>query len=125
MADTIVRDFLLGFVRIHVLHHAAQEPIYGLGMIEEIARHGYDLGPGTMYPLLRGMEQSGYLKRIELRVNGRPRKYYRITPTGRRVLAEAREKVLQLVGEVRGSPGGRSARPVPTSRTATSDRRSR
>ena len=100
MADTIVRDFFLGFVRIHVLHHAAKEPIYGLGMIEELARHGYDLGPGTMYPLLHGMEQAGYLRMVERHVNGRPRKYYRIPPAGRKVLTEARRKMAELVGEV-------------------------
>lgn len=108
MTDTIVRDFFLGFVRIHVLHHAAQEPIYGLGMIAELTRHGYDLSPGTMYPLLHGMEQAGYLRMVERHVNGRPRKYYRITPAGRKVLVAARLKMAELVDEVRekvdGSP---------------------
>jgi PadR family transcriptional regulator, regulatory protein PadR len=99
VADTIFREFFLGFVRIHVLHHAAQEPIYGLGMIEELARHGYELSPGTMYPLLHSMEQKGYLRCTERHVNGRPRKYYRITPSGRRVLAEARGKIRELVNE--------------------------
>ena len=113
MADTIVRDFLLGFVRIHVLHHAAREPIYGLGMIEELARHGYDLGPGTMYPLLRGMEQAGYLRPIEHHVNRRPRKYYRITPAGRKVLAGARLKMAELVDEVRGDTGTKAPGKTP------------
>jgi hypothetical protein len=31
----MLRDFFLGFVKIHVLHHAAEEAIYGLAMIEE------------------------------------------------------------------------------------------
>jgi PadR family transcriptional regulator PadR len=100
VADTIVRDFFLGFVRIHVLHHASKEPIYGLGMIEELERHGYDVGPGTMYPLLHVMEQTGYLRMVERHVNGRPRKYYRITARGRTVLITMREKVRELVGEV-------------------------
>jgi DNA-binding PadR family transcriptional regulator len=99
VADTIFREFFLGFVRIHVLHHAAGEPIYGLGMIEELARHGYTLSPGTMYPLLHAMHHAGYLRQIEQHVNGRPRKYYRITPKGRRVLDEARGKIEELVDE--------------------------
>ena len=52
----MLRDFFLGFIRIHVLHHAGQEPIYGVAMIAELARHGYDLSPGTLYPLLHNLE---------------------------------------------------------------------
>jgi DNA-binding PadR family transcriptional regulator len=55
------RDFFLGFVRIHILHHAAEEPIYGLAMIEELGRHGYEVSPGTIYPILHGMERGGWL----------------------------------------------------------------
>ena len=50
MPDTI-RDILLAFVRVHILHHAVSERIYGSGMAEELARHGYKLSPGTLYPL--------------------------------------------------------------------------
>ena len=59
----MLRDFFLGFIKIHVLHHAAQEPIYGVAMIAELARHGYDLSPGTLYPLLHSLEEQGYLAR--------------------------------------------------------------
>ncbi|MQA00731.1 MAG: PadR family transcriptional regulator [Dehalococcoidia bacterium] len=100
MSDTILREFFLGFVRIHILHHAAEEGVYGLGMIEELARHGYSLSPGTIYPLLHSMERAGYLAREERHVNGRPRKYYTITRQGRDVLTEARQKVAELTGEV-------------------------
>ena len=34
------RDLYSGLIRLHVLHHAAGEPIFGLGMIQELARHG-------------------------------------------------------------------------------------
>lgn len=110
MADTILRDFFLGFVRIHVLHHAAEGPIYGLGMIQELARHGYEMSPGTLYPLLHGLERSGYVARTEPppgAAGGRPRRYYAITPLGRRVLAEAREKMGELVDEVRAPASAR------------------
>jgi DNA-binding PadR family transcriptional regulator len=100
VADTILREFFLGFVRIHILHHAAEEGVYGLGMIEELARHGYSLSPGTIYPLLHSMERAGYLACEPRRVGGRPRKYYTITPRGREVLAEARQKIGELTGEV-------------------------
>ncbi|MEX2228870.1 MAG: PadR family transcriptional regulator [Dehalococcoidia bacterium] len=100
MTDTILREFFLGFVRIHILHHAAEEGVYGLGMIEELARHGYSLSPGTMYPLLHAMERAGYLDREQRHVNGRPRKYYTVTARGREVLAEARLRIAELTGEV-------------------------
>jgi hypothetical protein len=41
------KDLLSGFVRLHVLHQAAEHEIYGQWMIDELARHGYKLSPGT------------------------------------------------------------------------------
>jgi PadR family transcriptional regulator PadR len=61
------RDLYSGLIRLHVLHHAAEEPIFGLGMIEELARHGYRISPGSLYPLLRGLEKKGYLRSTEKR----------------------------------------------------------
>lgn len=96
----MLRDFFLGFVKIHVLHHASREPVYGLQLIAELARHGYDLSPGTLYPLLHGMEAAGYLSREERVVGGKIRKYYRATPLGTKALAEAKAKIGELVSEV-------------------------
>jgi DNA-binding PadR family transcriptional regulator len=96
----MLRDFFLGFVKIHILHHAAQEPIYGLAMIEELRRHGYDVSPGTIYPVLHGLEADGYLSREERVVGGKVRKYYAITAAGRAALAEARVKIAELTHEV-------------------------
>jgi DNA-binding PadR family transcriptional regulator len=89
-----------GLIRLHVLHHAAEEPIFGLGIIEELARHGYKISPGTMYPLLHGMEQAGVLKSREQWLNGRRRLVYRATPIGKKALRHAKEKVKELVGEL-------------------------
>lgn len=94
------RDVLLAFVRVHLLHHAATEPIYGLEMIQELARHGYDLSPGTLYPILHGLEQAGYLVSVQRVVQGKIRKYYHITEDGQRALAEIRVKIRELVVEV-------------------------
>jgi PadR family transcriptional regulator PadR len=96
----MLRDFFLGFITIHILHHAAQEPIYGLAMIEELRRHGYELGPGTMYPILHGLEKAGYLAREDRVVNGKIRKYYTATAAGVQALVEARRKIAELVHEV-------------------------
>ncbi len=93
-------DFYRAFVRVHVLHHAAQEPIYGMAMLEELRRHGYDIGPGVMYPLLHDLERAGYLTREERVVGGKVRKYYAITGAGQAALEEARAKIAELVEEV-------------------------
>ena len=94
------RDFFLGFIKVHVLHHAAQEPIYGLAMIEELQRHGYDMSPGTLYPILHGLEEEGWLEREDRVVEGKVRKYYTATDAGRQALAEVRIKIRELVNEV-------------------------
>ena len=96
----MIRDFFLGFIKIHILHHAAQEPIYGLAMIEELRRHGYDIGPGTIYPVLHGLEASGYLTREDRVVGGKVRKYYTITGEGSAALQEARARIAELTHEV-------------------------
>jgi PadR family transcriptional regulator PadR len=94
------RDFFLGFVKVHILHHAAEEPIYGLAMMEELQRHGYEISPGTIYPILHGMEEEGWLAREERVVGGRVRKYYTATEEGRAALEDVKEKIRELVEEV-------------------------
>lgn len=94
------RELYSGLVRLHILHHAAKKPIFGLGIIEELARHGYRLSPGTLYPVLHSMEKKGYLRRHEHR-NGRQfRKVYRATRQGRGALKRAREQVREWFGEL-------------------------
>jgi hypothetical protein len=58
----MLRDFLLGFIKIHNLLHAAEEPAYGLAMITELRRHGDELSPGTLYPVLHQLEAAGYVE---------------------------------------------------------------
>ena len=101
MHNTIIRDVFLAFVRVHVLYHAGKEPIFGLEMIEELRRHGYTLSPGTLYPILHGLEKSGYLRSYREVAAGKLRKYYRATARGRRMLVVLRQKIHELVDEVR------------------------
>ncbi|MBI4319841.1 MAG: helix-turn-helix transcriptional regulator [Chloroflexi bacterium] len=96
----MLREFFLGFAKIHILHHAARESVYGLQLIEELRRHGYHLSPGTLYPVLHGLEKSGYLTREDRLVGGKIRKYYRATPLGQQALREVRAKIEELVAEV-------------------------
>jgi len=94
------RDLYSGLIRLHILHHAAEEPIFGLGMAEELARHGYRISPGTLYPLLHGLEKKGYLRSTEVRNGKSRRNVYRATARGRKALAGARQKVRELFGEL-------------------------
>lgn len=98
MTDT-VRDILLAFVRVHILHHAAVERVYGAGMAQELARHGYRLSPGTLYPLLHRLHEDGLLASEVEVVAGKVRKYYVATRRGKRALESLRAKLAELVGE--------------------------
>jgi len=96
----LLKDFFLGFVKIHILYHASKEPIYGVWIQEELGRHGYRLNPGTLYPTLHRLENDGYLERQPRIVDGKIRNYYNITKKGRDALGEARGKIRELVTEV-------------------------
>jgi PadR family transcriptional regulator PadR len=96
----MLRDFFLGFIRIHILHHAAREPVYGLWLIEELGHHGYTLSPGTLYPMLHNLEKEGILKSFPKNVDGKIRKYYRTTAKGRKTLSEIKKKVTILMEEI-------------------------
>jgi DNA-binding PadR family transcriptional regulator len=92
--------FFAGFVRLHILHHADEAPICGVEIVEELARHGYRLSPGTVYPALHDLVQAGYLISRSRVVSGKQRKYYQATAQGRRALKKARVKLSELAAEV-------------------------
>ena len=94
------RDLYSGLIRLHILHHADREPIFGQAMIEELSRHGYRLSAGTIYPILHGLEAKGYLRSVRKKDGRRIRRMYEATPAGRRALVAAREKVRELFCEL-------------------------
>jgi PadR family transcriptional regulator PadR len=94
------RDLFLGFVKLHILHHAGRAPVYGLWLIEELGRHGYRLSPGTLYPILHALEQEHLLACETRVVEGKSRKYYRLTATGRTALREGMSKARELMKEL-------------------------
>jgi PadR family transcriptional regulator PadR len=115
MRDPVVREFLLTFWKIHILHHAAEhQGVYGQWMLEELGRHGYRLSPGTLYPLLARMERRGWIRAAETERSRDPR-VYRITPDGAAVLKRLRASLGELQHEV-----GRFA-PAPRRGTSTDD----
>jgi PadR family transcriptional regulator, regulatory protein PadR len=95
------REILLAFWKVHILHHASEGPVHGQWIISELRRHGYEISPGTLYPLLERMGRHGWLKCLKKAGGGpRARKDYRLTPKGRQVLALVCEQVAELFREV-------------------------
>jgi DNA-binding PadR family transcriptional regulator len=108
MNDPVVREFLLAFWKIHILHHAEEQGVYGHWMLEELHRHGYRLSPGTLYPLLARMARRGWLRSTEPK-GSRDARVYRITPAGAEVLQRLRTSLAELQHEV-AQPDGASRR---------------
>jgi DNA-binding PadR family transcriptional regulator len=97
-----VREFQRGAVRLHILHHAADDEIHGAWLTEELARHGYQISPGTLYPTLHRLEAEGLLVSEQRVVDGRARRVYRATEAGRTALAQDRASLAELAREVLG-----------------------
>jgi len=96
----IYRKLFLGFIQIHILHHAKKDPIFGSWMLKELREHGYNLSAGTLYPLLHTMDSAGLLEKEDRNVDGKIRKYYKTTEKGSDVLQEAKNKAYELFKEL-------------------------
>ncbi|WP_031497817.1 PadR family transcriptional regulator [Bryobacter aggregatus] len=94
------KDLYSGLIRLHILHHAAQAPLFGLWMVEELRHHGYKMSTGTLYPILHGLERKGYLRSQVERQGKTSRRMYRATALGKRALKMALGKVRELFGEL-------------------------
>jgi DNA-binding PadR family transcriptional regulator len=96
------RTLYSGLIRLHILHHAAEKPLYGVWIAEELSRHGYKLSAGTLYPILHALERKGYLCSHVKRNGKASRRVYTATPLGRKALRTARKRVQELFGEMFG-----------------------
>jgi DNA-binding PadR family transcriptional regulator len=108
--DDVFRHLYLGFIRLHVLYHAGKESICGVELMEELRHHGYDVGPGTIYPMLHQMEANGLLACSDEVMNGKRRKNFRATSKGRKLLNQARGKLRELASEVLDDKDARQSR---------------
>lgn len=108
MRDPVVREFLLAFWKIHILHHAAERGIYGHWMLEELHHHGYRLSPGTLYPMLARMAKRGWLRATEPK-RSKAARMYRLTPRGHEVL----QQVLGALDELYREAGQHRPKPRP------------
>jgi PadR family transcriptional regulator PadR len=110
MSDDVLRHLFLGFIRLHVLYHAAKEPICGAELIEELEHHGYEVGPGTFYPMLHQLQKAGLLTSEDETVGGKRRKNLRTTPAGKKLLVNAKEQLKELSEELLEDRDGRELR---------------
>jgi DNA-binding PadR family transcriptional regulator len=94
------RKFFLGFIRLHILNHAQKKPFFGLWMIDELKRHGYEMSPGTIYPILHNLEFEGFIKSSKKNINGKIRKYYSITKYGKSALTRGTQQAQELLKEL-------------------------
>src|SRR5699024_10430574 len=101
MDNKVMRKLLVGFIDIHILHHVKEEAVYSTWMIEELRKHDYEISAGTLYAILHNMEGDKLLDKEEVNVEGKIRKYYRITDKGETILNEARAKAYELFKEIR------------------------
>jgi DNA-binding PadR family transcriptional regulator len=95
-----VREFQRGAVQLHILHHAAEGEIHGAWMSAELAEHGYEISPGTLYPTLHRMEAEGLLRSRQRVVEGKARRCYEATAAGRKALKAAQKALRELADEV-------------------------
>ncbi len=99
MQEVILRKLFLGFIQVHILHHAKKKPFYGSWMIQELEHHGYEISAGTLYPILHSLKKAELLQVEEKLENGKIRKYYSITKDGEEVLIKAKKQLSELVSE--------------------------
>jgi len=97
------RSLYSGLIRLHILHHAAERPLFGVWIAEELAHHGYKVSAGTLYPVLHGLERKGYLRSHPERRGKTARRVYEVTPLGRKALRTGRKRVQELFGEMFGA----------------------
>ena len=94
--NKVISKLLSGFIQVHILRHAHEGGLYGAWLIEHLQEHGYNLSPGTLYPLLKRMVADGLLTVTEENVNGRIRKIYTTTDMGDEALQEVGLKIREL-----------------------------
>ena len=97
----VQREILVGFWKVHILHHAASGPVVGQWMLTELRRHGYEVSPGTLYPMLHRLEKLGWLRsEVDPDKGSKARRSFYLTEQGREILGTVREYLGELRLEV-------------------------
>jgi DNA-binding PadR family transcriptional regulator len=96
----ISQAFWKGMVKLLALHQASLGPIYGGRLSKYFRSLGYEISPGSLYPMLHRLEKANLLQsRIKI-FKGRARKYYELTKEGHDCLEAFRQEVSGIVREV-------------------------
>src|SRR3989339_1418220 len=101
------REILLGFWKIHILFHAGEGAVVGQWMLQELRRHGYDVSPGTLYPILHRMEENGWLRcEFDPLGGSRAKRSYYLTEKGKQILSFVRNYIHELREEIEDNHKG-------------------
>jgi DNA-binding PadR family transcriptional regulator len=96
----IDREFIRGFVKLYSLWRASKGGVYGIQILEEMHALGFHLSAGTIYPTLHKLLREQDVTATSRVVNGRVRKYYRLTRKGQRELKEVQDRLRVVVRKV-------------------------
>jgi PadR family transcriptional regulator PadR len=91
------REFLRGFTKLYALWRGSKKDAYGMAILKEMRKVGFELSPGTLYPTLAKLEREGDIAWRRQVVAGRVRKAYRLTAKGKKELEEVKERLRVLV----------------------------
>lgn len=103
--DSILSEMRRGMLVLAVLSQLEHEE-YGYSLLTRLAEGGLEIDQGTLYPLMRRLENQGLLEsdwRIE---EARPRRYYKLSAQGRQVLSQLTEEWTRLGRVMEGLLGG-------------------
>ncbi len=98
--DSLQSSIWNGLLQLYILHQAERGPTYGGRLKKQLALHGYNISPGSLYPLLHNLERSGLLRGWIKVYKGRARRHYIITEQGRLRLQELRAGLKAVVAEL-------------------------
>lgn len=104
----LIQELRRGIIVLAVLAEL-QEEQYGYSILKLLAERGLDVEQGTLYPLLRRLEGQGLLESDWKIAEARPRRYYRISPEGRKVLEAMRHEWQELTTKMSLVLNSRSA----------------
>ena len=83
----IQNKLMKGLLDLVILQFLNSKPMHGYQIISSIRKNfGVYFGPSTIYPLLNGLEEKGYIKSQWDLSNERPRKVYELTTDGQSLL---------------------------------------
>ncbi|MBP6177170.1 MAG: helix-turn-helix transcriptional regulator [Anaerolineales bacterium] len=94
--ENVTLELRRGVIVLAVLSQLSSEQ-YGYSLLKLLADQGLDVDQGTLYPLLRRLETQGYLQSVWKLEEARPRRYYVISPEGKKVLPKLKKEWAGIV----------------------------